>query len=86
MFKIVISAAYITTLLMFVATTTAIASESAITDEIDRNIRSVLAEQGYTVGKIKIEDGLFEAYARKNGKKYEVYLNNALNVVRTQED
>ncbi len=45
-------------------------------------IRQLLEDQGYSVRKIKIEDGLFEAYAKKDGKKFEVFLNTDLEIVR----
>ena len=70
----------------FLATTAAFAAVPALTDEIKAQIVSVLAEQGHTVGKIKIEDGLYEAYAKKDGSKFEVFLNEAYEVVRIKED
>ncbi len=57
-----------------------------LTDENTTKIREMLTEQGYEVGKVKIEDGLYEAYARKDGKKYEVFLNAEFAVVRTELD
>lgn len=49
-------------------------------------IRQMLTGDGYDVGKIKIEDGLYEAYARKDGKKYELYLDGDFALVRTELD
>ena len=57
-----------------------------LTDPNTAKIREMLTEQGYEVAKIKIEDGLYEAYARKDGKKYEVFLNADFDVVRTELD
>ncbi|SIS77676.1 Peptidase propeptide and YPEB domain-containing protein [Roseivivax lentus] len=57
-----------------------------LTDESKARIRQTLTEQGYEVGKTKIEDGLYEAYARKDGAKLEVFLNAAFEVVRTERD
>jgi hypothetical protein len=57
-----------------------------LTDENTTKIREMLTEQGYEVGKVKIEDGLYEAYARKDGNKYEVFLNAEFAVVRTELD
>ncbi|MHA1529461.1 MAG: PepSY domain-containing protein [Alphaproteobacteria bacterium] len=37
-------------------------------------IAASLAAQGYEVRKIKPEDGMLEAYALKDGKRYEVYV------------
>jgi hypothetical protein len=56
----------------------------ALTDQVANDIRSKLTAQGYTVAKIKIEDGLYEAYARKDGHRLEVFLNSALEIVRTE--
>lgn len=47
-------------------------------------IRTTLTEQGYEVRKIKMEDGLYEAYAIKDGVKQEIYLDADLKVVRTK--
>jgi hypothetical protein len=55
----------------------------ALTDEMTQEIRTKLTGQGYEVGKIKAEDGLIEAYARKDGQKLEIYLNSDLEIVRT---
>ena len=37
-------------------------------------IRTMLTAEGYEVRKIKIEDGCYEAYAKKDDKKLEVYV------------
>ena len=57
-----------------------------LTDENTSKIRQMLTEEGYEVGKIKLEDGLYEAYARKDGHKYEVFLNASFEHVRTERD
>lgn len=49
-------------------------------------IRASLTAQGYEVRSVQTEDGLYEVYAIKDGKKMEVYLNDALEIVRTDED
>jgi hypothetical protein len=46
----------------------------------------MLTEQGYEVGKIKIEDGLYEAYAKKGDEKYEIFLDGDFTVVRSELD
>jgi hypothetical protein len=61
-------------------------SEVTLTDETKAQITQSLTEQGYEVGKIKIEDGMYEAYAKKDGKKLEIYLNGDLEVVKTDVD
>lgn len=45
-------------------------------------IRNEMTAQGYEVRKIAMEDGLFEVYAIKDGKTYEVYLDADLKIVR----
>lgn len=54
--------------------------------ETEQAVRQVLIDQGYEVAKIKTEDGLFEAYARKDGKKLEVFLDASYAIVRTKVD
>ena len=60
--------------------------EAKLTDEVKAQIQATLTEQGYEVGKIKTEDGMYEAYARKDGKRYELYLNSNMEIVKTKED
>jgi len=57
-----------------------------LTDENTAKVRQVLTKQGYEVAKIKLEDGMYEAYAKKDGQRYEVYLNADFVVVETRED
>lgn len=57
-----------------------------LTDENTSQIRQTLTDQGYEVAKIKIEDGMYEAYARKEGQRFELYLNADFEVVKTKED
>jgi hypothetical protein len=66
----------------------AFASEDAVslTDDVRAQITSTLTEQGYEVGKIKTDDGMYEAYARKDGKKYEIYMNAKMEIVKTKVD
>ena len=49
-------------------------------------IKTILTEQGYDVRRVKSENGLYEAYAMKDGVKYEIYLNEVLEIVRTETD
>ncbi len=72
--------------LLLVPTTLAYAASDAVTPEQEVKIRSVLTEQGYDVRKIKMEDGMFEAYVIKDGKKAELYLDNDLKVVKTKAE
>ncbi len=57
-----------------------------LTDENTAKIRQILTDQGYDVGKIKLEDGLYEAYARKDGHKYEVFFDGDFAQVRMELD
>ncbi len=67
--------------------TGAFASDSVkLTDEVKQQIADKLTSEGYKVGKIKTEDGLYEAYARKDGQRLEVFLNAGLEIVRTKID
>jgi hypothetical protein len=46
----------------------------------------MLTEQGYEVRRIKTEDGMYEAYAMKDGQRLEIYVNDDLEIVRTKTD
>lgn len=61
-------------------------AEVKLTPQVQEQIKALLTAQGYEVGKIKIEDGMYEAYAKKDGKKYEVFLNDKLEIVKTKDD
>lgn len=62
------------------------AGKVELKDENTNQIRSMLTEQGYEVAKIKIEDGMYEAYAKKDGKRYEVFLNGDFEIVEIELD
>lgn len=51
-----------------------------------QQIETLLTEQGYDVRKIEMDDGLYEAYALKDGARYEIYLDRNLTVVKTELD
>lgn len=55
-------------------------------DAIQGKIRTMLEGRGYQVRKIKIEDGMYEAYALKGGEKMEVILNAGLDIVKIEND
>ena len=61
-------------------------AEVQLTDGMKAKITATLTEQGYEVGKIKIEDGMYEAYARKDDQKLEIFLNGDLEIVKTEAD
>jgi hypothetical protein len=72
--------------LLLVPASVAFASSDSVSAEQEAKIRSTLTEQGYEVRKVKMEDGMFEAYAIKDGKKVELYLDNDLKVVKTKSN
>ncbi|MBO6882497.1 MAG: PepSY domain-containing protein [Marivita sp.] len=61
-------------------------SDAALTTERVTEITNKLTAEGYEVRKIDMEDGMIEAYVLKNGQRYELYLDAALNVVSTKID
>jgi hypothetical protein len=61
------------------------ASDKPLDTAKAEEIKAALTEQGYDVRRIKTEDGLYEAYAVKDGVKYELYLNEKLEIVRTKQ-
>ena len=83
MFKTLTAAALCAVVLVPVAFA---AGGVTLNDETEQAVRKTLTEQGYEVAKIKTEDGLFEAYARKDGKKMEVFLDADYVIVRTEID
>jgi hypothetical protein len=67
-------------------TATSAFAEADLTPEIKAKIEDMLKAQGYEVGKIKVEDGNYEAYVKKNGEKAEIILNDKLEIVKTEND
>ena len=57
-----------------------------LTPETKEQIRTTLTEQGYEVRKIKMDDGYYEAYALKDGNRFEIYLDKDLKIVKTEID
>ena len=49
-------------------------------------IKATLSEQGYDVRRVKTEDGMYEAYAMKDGQRMEIYLDDNLEIVKTKID
>ena len=43
----------------------------------------VVTAEGYEVRKVTTEDGQIEVYAVKDGKTYELYLDDQFNIVKT---
>lgn len=53
---------------------------------VSNQIKTQLVAEGYEVRKIKTEDGMYEAYALKDGAKFEIYFDSDLNIVKTKTD
>lgn len=66
--------------------TASFASEQNVPADVKEKITMQLTEQGYEVRKVEMENGMYEAYAIKDGKRYEIYLNSSLEVTRTKID
>lgn len=49
-------------------------------------IKTQLTAEGFEVRKVEMEDGLYEAYAMKDGERYEIYLDSDLNIVKSKRD
>ena len=72
---------------ILLGTVTAFAANSVeLSEENTTQIRNTLTAQGYQVSKIKIEDGLYEAYVRKDGNRYEVFLDGKFDIVLRKLD
>ena len=53
----------------------------------EAEITASLQQQGYEVRKIETEDGYLEAYARKDGKRFEIYVDpTSGKVAKIEED
>lgn len=74
----------IATALAITAGTGALASDDY--GALDTDIRGKLTAEGYEVRKIEAEDGRYEAYALKDGDRYEIYLDRDLKIVKTKMD
>lgn len=68
------------------ATFAAASNDGMISEDVQALIRATLTEQGYEVRQIEMEDGMIEVYALKDGQRFELYLDDAYNIVRTKID
>lgn len=75
-----------TAIVVFMAVPALASSSRGLTDEIRAQINATLSNQGYEVVRVKMEDGLYEAYARKDGQRFEVYLDKEFNIQFTKRD
>ncbi len=57
-----------------------------LNSETKTEITEQLTQEGYEVRKIEAEDGYYEAYAIKNGARYEIYLDKKLKIAKVKED
>jgi hypothetical protein len=64
----------------------ALASDDTVDAATQDKVRAELTAQGYEVRRIQREDGMIEVYAVKDGKTYELYLDETLKVVKTADD
>lgn len=60
--------------------------DDQVPQETQASIRTMLEAQGYEVRQIQTEDGMYEAYALKDGERYEIYINAEMQIVRTERD
>lgn len=61
-------------------------SNQNITEEMRTQITTKLATDGYEVRKIEREDGMIGVCALKDGQRFEIYLDQDLNVSRIKQD
>ena len=73
-------------LAMILPATAVLASGGTVADDIQDQIRTLLTDQGYEVRSIQMEDGEYEAYAMRDGARFEIYLDDSLTIVRVAED
>lgn len=69
--------------MMLSASATLALASSGVDAAKDAQIRADLTAQGYDVRKIKMENGMIEVYALKDGVKFELYLDENLKIVKT---
>lgn len=57
-------------------------SEAKLDATTTEAVTTKLTAEGYEVRSVGMEDGMIEVYAIKDGKKYEMYLDEKLNIVK----
>lgn len=72
--------------LLLPATAVLASGNSAVSAEIESQITTMLIEQGYEVRSIEMEDGDYEAYALRDGARFEIYLDDSLTILRVEAD
>ena len=58
-------------------------ASDAIDSALKNKVTAEMAAKGYDVRKVQMEDGMIEVYAVKDGKTYELYLDDKLQVVKS---
>ncbi len=61
-------------------------ASTSLTAEQQTAVTDMLVAQGYQVRKLDQEDGMIEAYVVKDGKRYELYLDSEMKIVRTKSE
>lgn len=61
-------------------------TEVSLTDAAQAQIRTILQADGFEVRSIQTEDGMYEAYATRDGERFEIYLDGDFAIVRTVQD
>lgn len=57
---------------------------SPVSDEVKAQASAALTALGYEVRSVQMEDGMIEAYAIKDGKAFEVYLDADMNIIEVK--
>lgn len=60
----------------------ALASDGGVPEASQSAVREKLVAQGYDVRAIKMEDGMIEVYATRDGQRHEIYFDSSLNIVK----
>ena len=72
--RTIIPAAFVAALALPIGLALAAASEGTYAGKTEAEITTSLEQQGYEVRKIEREDGYLEAYALRDGQRYEIYV------------
>ena len=60
-------------------------SEGSLDAATQEKVTAAMTAQGYEVRKVTTEDGMIEVYAVKDGKTYELYLDDQMNIVKSAD-
>lgn len=73
-------------LALLLPATAVFASGSPVAQDVQDQITALLTADGYEVRSIQMEDGNYEAYAMRDGARFEVYLDESLTILRVEAD